>query len=239
MKRPIIMSVVLMLFSAGCEEEPAEKPASSGGSDATAAQDGSLADGGASDDAQPMDGAVDGPVVSEDGAIVDPDGAMANEDGSVADDDGAVANEDAGAPAFEEEAVFAAALAYRDNGFVKVTVEPRRSQHMGQNVNIWVQEGIVDTFLTVDPENLDARPVFPVGSIIVKEHLRDRMPDILTVMAKANPGYDAERSDWYWLRIRADGTISHSGQVNVCIGCHTPRADTDWVYGVPLDNRPN
>lgn len=61
----------------------------------------------------------------------------------------------------------------------------------------------------------------PRGSIIVKENY---MPSdelaAVTVMYKAEQGYNPEHGDWFWLKRLADGTVEASGKVEGCQACH-------------------
>ncbi len=70
----------------------------------------------------------------------------------------------------------------------------------------------------------------PNGAIIVKENY---MPDstlaATTVMYKVD-GFDPEHSNWYWLKVVADGTIEVQGRGAGCIACHSGQADNDYVF---------
>lgn len=141
-------------------------------------------------------------------------------------------------PAFDEAATIAAAIAYADGDFTRVNAAPMASQHATNAVDIWVRNQALEAYLAVDPANTDARPDFGPGTIIVKAHQRDDgSPDGLTVMAKADPGFDPDHDDWWWARIENNGNAPFSGVVNFCVNCHTPRADTNWVFGVAPEDR--
>jgi hypothetical protein len=74
----------------------------------------------------------------------------------------------------------------------------------------------------------------PADAIIVKENY---MPDgtlaAITTMYKVE-GYNAEAGDWHWVKFLADGSIDMDGmaqgKVAMCIGCHTGKADNDYVF---------
>ena len=69
----------------------------------------------------------------------------------------------------------------------------------------------------------------PPGSFIVKEnYTADRVFDLVTLMYKVD-GYDPDSNDWFWAKIKADGTIDAEGQVSGCQGCHRQGADNDYV----------
>ena len=76
-------------------------------------------------------------------------------------------------------------------------------------------------------------PVFPEGSIIVKEKFVNqfaRKPELLTVMVKRNQGYHPNTGDWEYLV--TDGAASHveeRGKLERCNTCHASYKDTDYV----------
>lgn len=79
----------------------------------------------------------------------------------------------------------------------------------------------------------------PGGAIIVKENY---MPDgtlaATTVMYKVD-GYNPDAGDWWWAKLLPDGSVDGDGmmegKVSGCIGCHTARADNDYVMTGELD----
>ncbi len=75
-------------------------------------------------------------------------------------------------------------------------------------------------------------PVFPRGSIIVKEkktYPDDPVPELLTVMRKREAGYDPANGDWEYLVLNGKGDeIRAQGQL--CQACHVQwRVKSDWV----------
>lgn len=75
---------------------------------------------------------------------------------------------------------------------------------------------------------------FPVCAVIVKTHLTGKDSDTvsaMTVMVKMPAGYDPSHKDWWWGMYDAKGKNAQmSGQVQVCIACHQPAADADYVF---------
>ncbi len=142
-------------------------------------------------------------------------------------------------PMVDEAAVLEAALAYSD--LEQVSVEPRSSQHaLADTVQFYVGAEYRDLYLTVDPEN-PTEVTFPEGTLLVKENLDEAGdPDGFFAMYKAFEGYDPEGNDWYWLRVDGAGATGNSGQVGFCKDCHGggTAAVSDFVFGVPTDNRP-
>lgn len=87
----------------------------------------------------------------------------------------------------------------------------------------------------------------PAGAVIVKENfLPDTTLAALTVMYKAERGYDPEHGDWFWLKVRpaADmapepgGEVVAAGRVASCIACHDDAAaSTDYLMTARADAR--
>ena len=138
---------------------------------------------------------------------------------------------------FDEEETIAQALDYES--MVRINDVALPSQHaLGDTVNMWVPEEHAELYRAIDPELTESDVEFEPGAVIVKEHLdAGGEPNSVTIMAKAEPGYDAEHADWWWARVDIDGTVRETGQVGFCIGCHDPRAETEYLFGVPSDNR--
>ncbi len=77
--------------------------------------------------------------------------------------------------------------------------------------------------------NADSTPV-PYGSILVKEgYNANKKMTALTVMYKIKD-YNAEAGDWYWARFSTEGKGGPEGKVAMCIGCHKPKADNDYIF---------
>ncbi len=74
----------------------------------------------------------------------------------------------------------------------------------------------------------------PAGSIIVKENY---MPDgalaAITTMYKVT-GFNPEAGDWHWVKYLPDGSVDGGGTMHGiipgCIGCHTGKADNDYIF---------
>lgn len=141
-----------------------------------------------------------------------------------------------GGPAFDEASVLARAAERRSTGFVQINRAQTTSVHMGVPVNVWVTTAAAATYRAVDGDG----GVFAPGTILVKEQLDPQgQVAVLTVMAKAPPGYAPEAGDWYWAQTTPAGVVNggFSGQVGFCIRCHAPRAPNDWAWGVPQQNQ--
>ncbi|MFU8813834.1 MAG: cytochrome P460 family protein [Pseudomonadales bacterium] len=76
----------------------------------------------------------------------------------------------------------------------------------------------------------------PRGSIIVKENYTpDEELAAVTVMYKAEQGYNPEHNDWYWLKRQVDGTVDATGRAEGCQACHGV-SDKDYLR-TPLPGR--
>ena len=80
----------------------------------------------------------------------------------------------------------------------------------------------------------DKKPVFPQGSVIVKEKLTNKdsaSPELLTVMIKREPGFNPENGDWEYMAVDGAGKqVLSRGKLEKCQACHTIANYTDFVY---------
>jgi hypothetical protein len=78
------------------------------------------------------------------------------------------------------------------------------------------------------------KPAFPEGSIIVKEKLQapdSTSPEMLTVMAKREKGFNPESGDWEYMVVSgASAKIEGRGKLANCQSCHVLRGETDYVF---------
>lgn len=81
-------------------------------------------------------------------------------------------------------------------------------------------------------------PIFPEGSVIVKEKLttrESRSPELLTVMRKREPGYDPEKGNWEYMVFDGAGqSLQASGKLEKCQACHLHEKATDYVSRIYL-----
>lgn len=150
------------------------------------------------------------------------------------------ADETAGMPmTVDEAAVLEAANAFATT-MDKVSDEPRTSQHaLADTVNFYVPAEHRELYLSIDPD-APTEATFPEGTLLVKENLdAEGNSDGYFAMYKGFQGYDPEGNDWYWLRVDGAGATGNAGKVGFCKDCHGggSAAVSDFVFGVPLDNR--
>lgn len=137
----------------------------------------------------------------------------------------------------DSAALAAVAVGFATGDLVQVSKDYSPSQHSGSNVRVWVSLDALDAYRAIDPDANTAEK-FPEGAIILKEQLtRDGAVDAYTMMVKGRAGFAPASGDWHWQRIGADGAITHEGQIGFCISCHTPRAEAEWLFGVPAANQ--
>lgn len=101
------------------------------------------------------------------------------------------------------------------------------SPHASKFISVFVNRTGRDAMLK------QREPSFPVGSIIVKEKLKDpaaQSPELLTVMVKREEGYDSTSGDWeYFVMDGAAATILNRGRLPGCNSCHTAYKQNDYV----------
>ena len=160
-----------------------------------------------------------------------------SEDDMGAADTAAEGMDDDGTETLDEEMILSAAMAYATD-LQQVSAEPRASQHViATAVQFYVTPGDAETYLGIDPDG-ESTASFDEGALLVKENLDgDGNPDGFFAMYKAYEGYDPEGNDWYYLRVDASGNAADAGKVGFCRDCHSGTSETDYAFGVPLDNR--
>lgn len=136
----------------------------------------------------------------------------------------------------DEAAIVSEALGYPS--FERINADPYPSAHgAAASINVFVPSEYAAAYRALDPDDPDATASFPDGTLVVKEHLDgEGEPAGVTIMYKA-AGFDPDRNDWWWANASLDGTINDGGMVDYCIACHEPRADADWLFGVPADQQ--
>ena len=159
------------------------------------------------------------------------------EDGDEMSAEGSSSDDGVAEDAVDAEAILARAFDYASE-LQQVNATPEPGTHGdADTVNYFAAAENVQLFLTIDPERTDQNVGFIEGSMFVKEHF-DPADEVIgfTVMYKGPPGYNPEGGDWFWARVNG-GEVTHEGQVGFCVDCHVMVESTDYVYGVPLDNR--
>jgi hypothetical protein len=73
----------------------------------------------------------------------------------------------------------------------------------------------------------------PVGTVAIKAQTNGA-GDAITAMIKQAPGYDSANGDWLYEQRDAAGTLTNSGALQGCIGCHSSWPGTDYLAGTEL-----
>ena len=75
----------------------------------------------------------------------------------------------------------------------------------------------------------------PEGSIIVKEnYMPDRTLGAITYMVKMESGSSPDAGDWFWAKMKADGSVEAAGAPAGCVGCHGAQKDNGWIFNASL-----
>lgn len=78
------------------------------------------------------------------------------------------------------------------------------------------------------------KPVFPAGSMIVREKLLTETaeaPELVTVMLKREKGFSRKTSDWEFFVIEGNlSKVKQSEKTGSCSKCHAQAAETDMVF---------
>ena len=76
-------------------------------------------------------------------------------------------------------------------------------------------------------------PIFPTGSMIVKEKLSDKdskTPELLTAMVKREKGYNPDSGDWEYVVLDGSASeIKERGTLASCNSCHLNYKHSDFV----------
>lgn len=112
--------------------------------------------------------------------------------------------------------------------WTKVNPQPINGHEV--KVNIYVNDLAQDIYMSASGD------AFPVCSKIVKTHLFDEETvTAMTVMVKMAEGYDPAHNDWWWGMYDSNGkNAMMSGRVQVCIDCHQPEAEQDYVFSAKV-----
>jgi hypothetical protein len=113
--------------------------------------------------------------------------------------------------------------------------------HADTLVSIYMNDLAADTFSKTNP-------VYPVGSIIVKEkkamgywsttqRTTVEGSDGVGGMIKRPAGYDPDHGDWEYFYFEDPAKIE-SGRITSCIQCHSGAADRDYVFGTWAHGNP-
>lgn len=135
---------------------------------------------------------------------------------------------------------------YKGAGFVHATRSPYPSNAAtGSFIEEWVSSDGYAEYSKVDPATIGSRAQVPPGTIVVRA-VEDASGNVtkLTLMCKGPIGYNDALGDWWFAETDPEGNPIESdagaimGRVEACYSCHVPRINDDYLFGVPLGDRP-
>jgi hypothetical protein len=147
---------------------------------------------------------------------------------------------DAAAPPSEtdfDRQMMEIAIGYRS--FPKINTQAYTSTLGAFEINVYAT-GDVRRYRDIHPETTGSGVTLAIGTVIVREVL-DGSGQIskLTVVGKGPSGYDPTLGDWWFGAADpmgtplVDGGVLQHGRVEACHSCHIPRANDDYMFGVP------
>lgn len=131
--------------------------------------------------------------------------------------------------------------AIRLGAFSKVNRAPYASTLGAFSIDVYVNQDL-RVYRRIHPETTGSGAVVSVGTIIVRDVLdAQNKVSKVTLMAKQAAGYDPTLGDWWFGVTDPAGTPLEDaagpqvGRLTECHGCHLPRAQDDFLFGVPQD----
>lgn len=149
--------------------------------------------------------------------------------------------------AMDELAILDQLQGYDTSGaFTRVNAAPYPSEvAAGATLNVWVSSFAAVAYEAISPDAQGSGVRLPEGTLIIREVIDEAGAlKKLTLMAKGPAGYNPELGDWWFGVANPDGTpvkengANLTGKLTQCFGCHLPRANDDFLFGVSLDARP-
>jgi len=123
--------------------------------------------------------------------------------------------------------------------FTRINRAPYASTVGAFNLNVYISQD-ARTYRRIHPETTGSGATLPPGTLIVRQVL-DAQGQVakVTLMAKQAAGYDPTLGDW-WFGVTdpagvplEDASGPQVGRMTECHGCHIPRAQDDYLFGVP------
>ena len=124
--------------------------------------------------------------------------------------------------------------------FAKIDRAPYASTVGMFNIDVYVNQQNARTYRQIHPETTGSGAVLAPGTLIVRRVL-DAQGQVtkVTLMAKQAAGYDSTLGDW-WFGVTdpsgmplEDASGPQVGKLTDCHSCHIPRAQDDFLFGVP------
>jgi hypothetical protein len=109
----------------------------------------------------------------------------------------------------------------------KMNEKMAASIHNDKYIVVYVNSTGKDEMLT------KKNPVFPVGTVVVKEKLSlddQQTPELLTVMIKREKGFNSEVGDWEFMTLDGQASeVTSKGKLENCQSCHIGYKETDFI----------
>lgn len=158
--------------------------------------------------------------------------------------DAAAPPPDAAAPVLDARSMDAVDLqmireARRAGAFQRIDRAPYLSTVGSFDIDVLVSQD-ARTYRRIHPETTGSGVTMAPGTLIVRQVL-DAQGQVtkVTLMAKQRAGYDPTLGDW-WFGVTdpageplTDESGPQVGRLAACHGCHLPRAQDDYLFGVP------
>lgn len=131
---------------------------------------------------------------------------------------------------------------YRGDGFRRVDRTPFPSTvSPDKKIAIYISEQSYGEYTRISPNQTGSGANLPVGSVIVREVLRDTTLDSITVMVRLPEGAFPLGGDWWFAAATSDGTLKTDTSIGApviglsatCGSCHLRRDQDDFLFGVP------
>jgi hypothetical protein len=131
---------------------------------------------------------------------------------------------------------------YRGEGYRKVNDVPFPSTvSPDKTVTLWISEAGYDAYVKVSPAVAGSQAALPVGSVIVREVIKNAAVDAITVMLRLQTGAFPLGGDWWYASAGPDGVVKKDaasgtpliGLLENCGTCHLRRHDDDHLFGAP------
>jgi hypothetical protein len=108
----------------------------------------------------------------------------------------------------------------------------------GVDINVWVTSADFASYSKIDPDKSGSHVELNPGAMIVREVLKNGVPAKITLMVKGPPGYNPDLGD-FWFGVTdpsgtplVDNGAELTGKLTACFGCHLPRKDDGYLFGV-------
>jgi hypothetical protein len=146
---------------------------------------------------------------------------------------------------FDDESILGVVAAQGYASFGRFSVPFASAGAPGALVEEWVSANAVEVYDEIVPDAGGGGDlVMPVGSILVRAVVDDGGTVAkLTLMAKGPRGYNPALGDWWFgvtdpsgVPLEEDGGAM-VGKLDGCYGCHLPQRASDFLFGVPLQDR--